>query len=114
VQKKRSARVNDLSMEWPLWILVVPIGLTSISSVFVDLMTQVFHEYLNSFIVVFNEGISIYLINIVEHNNHLDIVTEVSERKEDCLPNSWRVDFSCSSVLLGSNCEPEQIRGCLS
>jgi hypothetical protein len=57
-------------------ILVMPFGLTNAPSVFMDLMNQVFHEFLDSFVVVFIDDILVYLANRVEHEEHLKIVLE--------------------------------------
>jgi len=57
-------------------ILVMPFGLTNAPSVFMDLMNQVFHEFLDSFLVVFIDDILVYLANRVEHEEHLKIVLE--------------------------------------
>ncbi|XP_062173566.1 uncharacterized protein LOC133879031 [Alnus glutinosa] len=62
--------------------LVMPFGLTNAPSVFMDLMNRVFHEYLDSFVVVFIEDILVYSTNHVEHEVHLKTVTgKLGEKK---------------------------------
>jgi hypothetical protein len=51
---------------------VIPFGLTNAPSVFMDLMNRVFHEYLDSFVVVFIDDILVYLANHVEHEELLE------------------------------------------
>jgi hypothetical protein len=60
----------------------MPSEFTNAPSVFMDLMNQVFHEYLHSFVVVFIVDILVYLANYVEHEEHLKTVLNVlRERK---------------------------------
>lgn len=61
---------------------VMPFGFTNAPSVFMDLMNQVFHEYLHSFVAVFIDNMLVYLANYVEHEEHLKTVLNVlRERK---------------------------------
>jgi hypothetical protein len=57
--------------------LVMPFGLTNAPSVFMDLMNRVFHNYLDSFVVVFIDDILVYLTNHYEYEAHLKSVLEV-------------------------------------
>jgi hypothetical protein len=50
--------------------LVMPFGLTNAPSVFMDLMNRVFHEYLDSFVVVFIDDILVYLADYAKHEGH--------------------------------------------
>ena len=54
--------------------LVIPFGLTNASSAFIDLMTRVFHPYLDQFVVVFIDDILVYSKDAQEHEQHLRIV----------------------------------------
>jgi len=56
--------------------LMMPFGLTNAPSVFMDLMNRVFHEYLDSFVVVFIDDILVYSANYAKHEGHLKIVME--------------------------------------
>lgn len=67
--------------------LVMPFGLTNAPSVFMDLMNRVFHEYLDSFVVVLIDDILVYLADSVEHEEHLRTVMEKLREKRRCLPN---------------------------
>jgi hypothetical protein len=62
--------------------LVMPFGLTNAPSVFMDLMNWVFHEYLDSFVVVFIDDILVYSANYAEHEKHLKIVLEKLREKK--------------------------------
>jgi hypothetical protein len=62
--------------------LVMLFGLTNAPSVFMDLMNRAFHEYLDSFVVVFIDDILVYLANHVNHREHLKIVMEVLREKK--------------------------------
>jgi hypothetical protein len=62
--------------------LVMPFGLTNAPSMFMDLMNQVFHEYLDSFVVVFIDDILVYSANRAEHEEHLKIVLEKLREKK--------------------------------
>jgi hypothetical protein len=62
--------------------LVFPFGLTNAPSVIMDLMNRVFHEYLDSFVVVFINDILVYSANRAEHEEHLKIVLEKLREKK--------------------------------
>jgi len=62
--------------------LVMPFGLTNVPSVFMDLMNRVFHEYLDSFVVVFKDDILVYSADLVEHEEHLrTVMGKLREKK---------------------------------
>jgi len=57
-------------------------GLTNAPSVFMDLMNRVFHDYLDSFVVVFIDDILVYSTNPLKHKEHLKTVMEVLKEKK--------------------------------
>ena len=62
--------------EW----LVMPFGLTNAPAYFVDLMTHVFRDVLNKFVLVFIDDILVYSKTEEEHAEHLRIVLEILRR----------------------------------
>ena len=57
--------------------LVMPFGLTNVPTVFMDLMNRVFHEYLDSFVIVFIDDILVYSKSQEEHEEHLRILLQI-------------------------------------
>jgi hypothetical protein len=55
----------------------MPFGLTNAPAVFMDLMNRVFHEYLDSFVIVFIDDILVYSKSQEEHEEHLRIVLQI-------------------------------------
>ena len=55
-------------------LLVIPFGFTNASTAFMDLMSRVFHPYLDQFVVVFIDDILVYSKDAQEHEQHLRIV----------------------------------------
>ncbi|PZP12942.1 MAG: hypothetical protein DI611_15630, partial [Brachybacterium faecium] len=70
--EKTAFRTPDGFYEW----LVMPFGLTNAPAYFVDLMSRVFREYLNKFVVVFVDDILVFSKNEEEHALHLKEVLE--------------------------------------
>ena len=64
---KTAFRTPNGLFEW----LVMPFGLTNAPAYFVDLMSRVFREILNNFVVVFVEDILIFSKSEEEHAQHL-------------------------------------------
>ena len=52
-------------------------GLTNTLAVFMDLMNRVFHEYLDSFVIIFIDDILIYSKTREEHEHHLRMTLKV-------------------------------------
>ena len=52
-------------------------GLTNTPAVFMDLMNRVFHEYLDSFVIIFIDDILIYAMSIEDHKVHLRMTLQV-------------------------------------
>jgi hypothetical protein len=53
---------------------VLPFELTNAPGVFMSLMNEVFHEYLDKFVQVFIDDILIYSRTTEEHDEHLRLV----------------------------------------
>nr|GEZ36238.1 transposon Ty3-I Gag-Pol polyprotein [Tanacetum cinerariifolium] len=51
--------------------LVMPFGLINAPAVFMDLMSRIFHEYLDKFVIVFIDDILVYSKTKEEHEEHL-------------------------------------------
>jgi hypothetical protein len=51
-------------------------GLINVLTYFMALMSKVFMEYLDKFIVVFIDGILVYSMSEVEHEEHLCLVSQ--------------------------------------
>ena len=72
--------------------LVMPFGLTTASTAFMDLMNTVFKPYLDNFVVVFIDGILVYSKSKEEHEEHLKVVLQVL-REKSCMLSSRNVSF---------------------
>nr|GEX36334.1 putative reverse transcriptase domain-containing protein [Tanacetum cinerariifolium] len=75
----------------------MPVGLTNVPAVFMDLMNRVCKSYLDKFVIVFIDDILIYSYNKEEHANHLRIILELL-RKEKLYAKFSKCDFWIRTV----------------
>ncbi|KAL9259365.1 RNA-directed DNA polymerase-like protein [Drosera capensis] len=70
--------------------LVMPFGLTNTPATFCTLMNNIFHPYLDKFVVVYLDDIVVYSATLEEHAEHLRVVfkvlasNELYVKKEKC------------------------------
>ena len=62
--------------------LVISFGLTNALATFVDLMNRVFRSYLDSFVIVFSDDISVYSKNKGDPMNHLRVGLQVLKENQ--------------------------------
>ena len=60
---------------------MISLGLTNAPPAFMDLMNQVFEEYLDKFVIVFIDDILVYSRTMEEHDLHLKMVLEKLKEK---------------------------------
>nr|GEZ75073.1 putative reverse transcriptase domain-containing protein [Tanacetum cinerariifolium] len=60
----------------------MPIGLTNVPAIFMDLMNRVCKPYLDEFVIVFIDDIIIYSKNKKEHEEHLKAIMELLKKDE--------------------------------
>ena len=56
--------------------VVMPFGLTNAHAAFMRLMNEVFHDYLDKFVIIFIDDILVYSRSKEEHKEHLRLVME--------------------------------------
>ncbi|XP_013614061.1 PREDICTED: RNA-directed DNA polymerase homolog [Brassica oleracea var. oleracea] len=56
--------------------VVMPFGLTNAPAAFMRLMNEVFHDYLDKFVIIFIDEILVYSRSKEEHSEHLRLVME--------------------------------------
>jgi hypothetical protein len=78
--------------------VVMPFGLTIVLAIFQHFMNDVFHEYLDNFMVCYIDDIVIFSKNMEDHEGHVRLVFR-SFRGLDFMPN-WK---SVNSINLKSN-----------
>ena len=72
--------------------VVMPFGLTNAPAVFMCLMNNIMHKYLDKFVVVFIDDILIYSKNEEEHKEHLRIVLQ-ELREQQLFAKFSKCDF---------------------
>ena len=70
----------------------MPFGITNAPGVFMCLMNNIMHKYLDKFVVVFIDDILIYSKNEVEHKEHLRIVLQ-ELREQQLFAKFSKCDF---------------------
>ncbi|GKC53697.1 retrotransposon protein, putative, ty3-gypsy subclass, partial [Tanacetum coccineum] len=68
--------------------LAMPLGLTNAPTFFMDLMNRVFHEYLDRFVIEFNDDILVYSKTKEEHEGHLcgyQVYSDASKNGLSCV-----------------------------
>nr|GEY65619.1 hypothetical protein [Tanacetum cinerariifolium] len=77
--------------------LVMPFGLTNAPAVFMDLMNQIFHEFLDKFVIVFIDDILVFSKSKEEHEDHLRTIIQTL-RQEKLYAKFSKCEFWLSSV----------------
>jgi hypothetical protein len=97
--------------------LVLPFGLTNAPATFMELMQQIFHQYLDTFVIVFLDDILVYSKNKEDHDKHLRIVLDVL-REHKLYAKLSKCDLYKPSVTFlghivssdGVHMEPEKVK----
>ena len=77
--------------------LVLSFNLTNAPAIFMDLMNRVFHEYLDSFVIVFIDDIHIYSNTKEEHEQHMRLTLQVL-RQHQLYAKFSKCEFCLRSV----------------
>eukprot|EP00253_Pinus_taeda_P010525 PITA_10525 len=64
--------------------VVLPFGLTNALETFMCLMNNIFHRYLDKFVLIFIDGTLIYSRNMEEHKEHLRLVLQTLREHQLC------------------------------
>src|SRR5262249_9083556 len=90
--------------------LVMPFGLTNAPATFSTLMNQVFHDYLDKFVVVYIDDIVVYSASLEEHLVHLRLVFD-RLRKHQLYVKMEKCEFGQPKIkYLGHVVEQGRIR----
>ena len=90
--------------------LVMPFGLTNAPATFCTLMNQVFHDFLDKFVVVYIDDIVIYSANLEEHLEHLKLMF-ARLREHQLYVKQEKCEFAKTSIkFLGHVIEQGRIR----
>ena len=90
--------------------LVMSFGLTNAPAAFMDLMNRVFRSYVDQFVVVFIDGILVYLKDRESHDTQVRVVLEIL-RKEQLYAKLNKCEFWLTEVsFLGHIVSEEGIR----
>ncbi len=87
--------------------VVMPFGLTNVPTIFQHLMNDVFHEYLDDFMVCYIDDILIFSKNMEDHEHHVCLVLEnfqevgLYAKLEKCKFHQFEVEF-LSYVIFGN------------
>jgi hypothetical protein len=86
---------------------VLSFGLTNCPSTFQQAMNDVFHDYLNKFVVIYLDDILIYSKTAAEHEEHLRLVLQrLREHKLYCKPSKCHfnsVEIAYLGHIVGKN-----------
>ncbi len=81
--------------------VVMPFGLTNACVVFQHLMNDVFHEYLDNFLVYYINDIIIFSKNVEDHEHHIRLILD-KLRKVEIYAKLKKCEFHQSEMeLLG-------------
>lgn len=70
-------------------------GVPNVNEVFMEYMSIIFQLYLDQFVVVFIDGILIYLKIDEEHVEHLRVVLQTLEKKRSYMRSCRKVISGC-------------------